>query len=82
MEKIHFYNTNTIYEGVTDFVKKNVLVINFKDVVPTIEEMANGFEILNENNDFVQNILISTLFIEHMKKNQTELNYLMMERFM
>ena len=54
MEKIHFYNTNTIYEGVTDFVKKNVLVINFKDVVPTVEEMTNGFEILNENNDFVQ----------------------------
>lgn len=54
MEKIHFYNTNTIYEGVTDFVKKNVLVINFKDTVPTVEEMTNGFEILNENNDFVQ----------------------------
>ena len=54
MEKIHFYNTNTIYEGLTDLVKKNVLVINFKDTAPTIEEMANGFEILNENNDFVQ----------------------------
>lgn len=54
MEKIHFYNTNTIYEGITDLVKKNVIVINFKDTTPTIEEMANGFEILNENNDFVQ----------------------------
>lgn len=54
MEKIHFYNTNTIYEGVTDFVKKNVLVISFKDTIPTVEEISNGFEILNENNDFVQ----------------------------
>ena len=54
MEKIHFYNTNTIYEGLTDLVKKNVLVINFKDTVPTVDEIANGFEILNENNDFVQ----------------------------
>ena len=54
MEKIRFYNTNTIYEGVTDFVNKNVIVINFKDNIPTVDEISNGFEILNENNDFVQ----------------------------
>ena len=35
MEKIHFYNSNTIYKGVTDFVNKNVLVINFDCNVPT-----------------------------------------------
>ena len=51
MEKIQFYNTNIIYEGFTDFVKKNVLVISFKDNIPTTEDIANGFEILNENND-------------------------------
>lgn len=54
MEKIHFYNTNTIYEGVTDFINKNVLVITFNDNTPSQDEVVNGFEILNENNDFVQ----------------------------
>ena len=54
MEKIHFYNSNTIYKGVTDFVNKNVLVINFDSNVPTEKEDIKGFEILNENNDFVQ----------------------------
>ena len=54
MEKIHFYNSNTIYKGVTDFVNKNVLVINFASNVPTENEVTKGFEILNENNDFVQ----------------------------
>ena len=54
MEKIHFYNSNTIYKGVTDFVNKNVLVINFDGNVPTENEIIKGFEILNENNDFVQ----------------------------
>ena len=54
MEKIHFYNSNTIYKGVTDFVNKNVLVINFDGNVPTENEVIKGFEILNENNDFVQ----------------------------
>ena len=54
MEKIHFYNTTTVYQGVTDFVNKNVIVINFKSNVPSETELVNGFEILNENNDFVQ----------------------------
>lgn len=54
MEKIHFYNSNTIYKGVTDFVNKNILVINFDGSVPTENEVIKGFEILNENNDFVQ----------------------------
>lgn len=53
MEKIHFYNSNTVYEGTTDFVKKNVIVIIFNGAIPTTE-LTNGFEILNENNDFVQ----------------------------
>lgn len=54
MEKIHFYNTNTIYEGITDFINKHVLVINFKDTIPSTSEINNGFELLNENNDYVQ----------------------------
>ena len=53
MEKIHFYNTDTIYEGTTDFINRHVLVINFKGSVPSAE-INNGFEILNENNDYVQ----------------------------
>lgn len=53
MEKIHFYKTNKIYEGTTDFINKNVIVINFSDDIP-ITGLTNGFEILNENNDFVQ----------------------------
>lgn len=54
MEKIHFYNTTNIYKGVTDFVNKNVIVINFNGNIPSETELTNGFEILNENNDFVQ----------------------------
>lgn len=54
MEKIHFYNTNTIYEGITDFINKHVLVINFKDAIPYTSEINNGFELLNENNGYVQ----------------------------
>lgn len=54
MEKIHFYNTTNIYQGVTDFVNKNVIVINFNGNIPSETELVNGFEILNENNDFVQ----------------------------
>lgn len=53
MEKIHFYNSNVIYKGVTDFVNKNVIVIVFDDAIPTAE-INNGFEILNEHNDFIQ----------------------------
>lgn len=54
MEKIHFYKTTSIYEGVTDFVNRNVIVINFSGNIPSKTELTNGFEILNENNDFVQ----------------------------
>jgi hypothetical protein len=54
MEKLHFYNTENIYEGKSDFLKKNIIVINFVNNVPTADEIKNGFEILNENNGIVQ----------------------------
>ncbi len=54
MEKIHFYQTSTIYEGTTDFLTKHIIVIEFNDACPTVSEIANGFQILNENNEFVQ----------------------------
>lgn len=54
MEKICFYKNNNTYEGITDFVNKHILVILFNQTIPATTEFANGFKILNENNDFVQ----------------------------
>lgn len=55
MEKIRFYNNTTIYEGVTDFLNQHVIIIIFNnDVIPASDEIKNGFEILNENNNYVQ----------------------------
>lgn len=55
MEKIRFNaNIETIYEGITDFVMQHVIVILFNDSIPTTDELNGGFEILNENNDYVQ----------------------------
>lgn len=55
MEKIRFYDNSTIYEGATDFINQHVIVINFNNKIPHLDEInGNGFEILNENNDFVQ----------------------------
>lgn len=56
MEKIRFCNANikTIYEGITDFVTQHVIVIIFNNNIPTTDELNSGFEILNENNDYVQ----------------------------
>lgn len=59
MEKIHFYNTedHITYEGVTDFVSKNVISITFNNILPLLDsEISQGFEIRNENNDYVQAI--------------------------
>ena len=55
MEKIRFCNTeNLIFEGVTDFVNQHVIVIKFNNKIPTTDIISNGFEILNENNDYIQ----------------------------
>lgn len=54
MEKIRFNNNTTIYEGVTDFINKHVIVINFNKNIPIAAELNSGFEILNENNDYIQ----------------------------
>lgn len=54
MEKIRLCNSGKIYKGTTDIINKNIIVIDFTDQIPKEEEFINGFEILNENNNFVQ----------------------------
>lgn len=54
MEKIKFIKSQNIYEGVTDFVKKHIITIKFNDSVPNKNEIKNGFEIINENNNYIQ----------------------------
>lgn len=54
MEKIRFYNNATIYEGTTDFVRQHIIMIRFDNDVPSAEDLIDGFEILNENNGYVQ----------------------------
>lgn len=54
MEKIRFYNNATIYEGTTDFVRQHIIMIRFDNDVPSAEDLTDGFEILNENNGYVQ----------------------------
>lgn len=54
MEKIRLCNSNKIYRCTTDIINKNIIVIDFSGQIPKEEEFINGFEILNENNNFVQ----------------------------
>ena len=54
MERIHFYNTSKVYEATTDFINKNIMILNFNNDLPTKKELEKGFEILNEHNNFVQ----------------------------
>lgn len=54
MEKIRFLKSQNIYEGTTDFINKHVIVIQFNGLIPNQNELKNGFEILNENNSYVQ----------------------------
>ena len=55
MVKTHFYKTSTIYEGKTDFLTKHIIIIEFNgNICPTTSEIKSGFQILNENNEFVQ----------------------------
>ena len=54
MEKIRFYNSNNVYKGSTDFINGHVIAISFREVLPTPSEINNGFQILNENNDYAQ----------------------------
>lgn len=53
MEKIRFLNNQNIYEGEVS-VRGNVLSIKFSDTIPPQNTLTNGFELLNENNGFVQ----------------------------
>lgn len=53
MEKIRFLNNQNIYDGEV-FVRGNVIAIKFSDTLPPQNTLTNGFELLNENNGFVQ----------------------------
>lgn len=53
MEKIHFLNNQNIYDGEVS-VRGNVVSIKFSDTLPPTGTLATGFELLNENNGFVQ----------------------------
>lgn len=54
MEKLRFIKSNNVYEGITDFANKHILTIKFNKTIPTSTEFGSGFEILNENNNYVQ----------------------------
>lgn len=53
MEKIRFLNNQNIYDGEVS-VRGNVIAINFFNTLPPQNTLTNGFELLNENNGFVQ----------------------------
>lgn len=53
MEKIRFSNNQNIYDGEVS-VRGNVIAIRFSNTLPPQSTLTNGFELLNENNGFVQ----------------------------
>jgi len=53
MEKIRFLNNRNIYDGEVS-VRGNVIAIKFHNTLPPQGTLTNGFELLNENNGFVQ----------------------------
>lgn len=53
MEKIRFLNNQNIYDGDVS-VRGNVVAIKFSNIIPPKNTLTNGFELLNENNGFVQ----------------------------
>lgn len=53
MEKIRFLNNQNIYDGDVS-VRGNVIAIKFFNTLPPKNTLTNGFELLNENNGFVQ----------------------------
>lgn len=53
MEKIRFLNDYTVYNGKLSF-GNNIVTICFDTALPPESVLTNGFELLNENNGFVQ----------------------------
>lgn len=53
MERIRFLNNQNIYDGEVS-VRGNVIAIRFSNTLPPQSTLTNGFELLNENNSFVQ----------------------------
>lgn len=53
MEKIRFLNNQNIYDCEVS-VRGNVVAIKFSDTLPPKGTLTTGFELLNENNGFVQ----------------------------
>lgn len=54
MEKIRFFNDTNVYCGCVSFLGENIVSINFSDIIPPINIITNGFELLNEHNMLVQ----------------------------
>ena len=55
MEKIRFLNDQNVYDGEVS-VRGNVVALKFTGTLPPKKVLANGFELLNENNGIVQGI--------------------------
>lgn len=53
MEKIRFLNDTTVYDGRLSLAN-NVVTIYFDSIIPPKSVLSNGFELLNENNGFIQ----------------------------
>ena len=53
MEKIRFLNDQNVYDCEVS-VRGNVIAINFSDTLPPTNKLTKGFELLNENNGFIQ----------------------------
>lgn len=53
MEKLRFLNNQNIYDCEVS-VRGNIVVVKFSDTIPPKGSLTTGFELLNENNDFVQ----------------------------
>lgn len=53
MEKIRFLNDQNVYDGEVS-IRGNIIAIKFTDILPPKNKLTKGFDLLNENNGFVQ----------------------------
>lgn len=82
MEKIYFYKNNKIYEGITDFVNKHILVILFNHTIPTISEFESGLKFWMKTMILYKQITTtSLLYTGLMKMILIKSKFLMMVRY-
>lgn len=58
MEKIRFLNNRNVYDGEVT-ISDNIVTIKFINTIPPHSILTNGFELLNENNGYVQGNYLS-----------------------